>query len=60
VGGLYAVLNPNTKDPGMNARVSAALLYAREAGRANLTILSELGYEEPLPGMFHSEERGLF
>jgi len=26
----------------MNARVSAALLYAREAGRANLTILSEL------------------
>ncbi len=43
VGGLYAALDLNTKDPGMNTRVSAALLYAREAGRANLTVLSALG-----------------
>ena len=40
VGGLYAALNLDTRDPQTNARVSAALLYAREAGRANLTILN--------------------
>ena len=40
MGGLYAALNLDTRDPQTNARVSAALLYAREAGRANLTILS--------------------
>ncbi|WP_255578416.1 hypothetical protein [Deinococcus sp. KSM4-11] len=31
-GGLYAALNIDTRDPRVNARVSAALLYAREAG----------------------------
>ena len=43
VGGLYAALGLDTRDPQTNARVSAALLYAREAGRANLTVLSDLG-----------------
>ncbi|MFC5849102.1 response regulator [Deinococcus petrolearius] len=39
VGGVYAALGIDTRDPGINARVSAALLYAREAGRAHLTVL---------------------
>ena len=43
VGSLYAALELDTRDPQLNARVSAALLYAREAGRANLTVLSDLG-----------------
>lgn len=41
VGGLYAALGIDTHDPGINARVSAALLYAREAGRAHLTVLGQ-------------------
>jgi len=40
VGGLYSALNLDTRDPRTNARVSAALLYAKEAGRANLTVLN--------------------
>ena len=43
VGALYAALNLDTRDPKTNARVSAALLYAREAGRANLTVLNSEG-----------------
>lgn len=43
LGGLYVALELDTRDPRMNARVSAALLYAREAGRAHLTVLSDSG-----------------
>lgn len=39
LGGLYTALDIDTRDPGRNARVSAALRYAREAQQANLTIL---------------------
>lgn len=41
VGGLYAALDLDTRNPQINARVSAALLYAREAGGANLTVLED-------------------
>ncbi|WP_168733663.1 response regulator transcription factor [Deinococcus sp. Arct2-2] len=41
VGGLYAALELGTHDPQTNARVSAALLYAREAGDAYLTVLDD-------------------
>lgn len=41
VGGLYAALELDTRDPQTNARVSAALLYAREAGSAHLTVLDD-------------------
>jgi len=41
VGALYAALELDTRNPQMNIRVSAALMYAREAGRANLTILTD-------------------
>ncbi|WP_170130921.1 response regulator transcription factor [Deinococcus yavapaiensis] len=37
VGGLYAALGVDTHDPTINARVAAALLYAREAQNAHLT-----------------------
>lgn len=40
VGGLYAALAIDARNPQLNARVSAALRYAREAQRANLTIIS--------------------
>ncbi len=43
VSSLYAALELDTRDPQTNARVSAALLYAREAGRAHLTVLSDSG-----------------
>ena len=39
LGGLYAALEIDTRDSERNARVSAALRYAREAQQANLTIL---------------------
>ncbi|THF70345.1 response regulator transcription factor [Deinococcus sp. Arct2-2] len=42
VGSLYAVLELDTRDPQLNVRVSAALLYAREAGGAHLTVLDDL------------------
>ena len=51
VGGLYAALNLDTRDSQTNARVSAALLYAREAGRANLTILSGENGKRPGGGL---------
>lgn len=41
VGNLYAVLELDTRNPQLNARVSAALLYAREAGGAHLTVLND-------------------
>ncbi|MFC3834091.1 response regulator [Deinococcus rufus] len=40
VGGLYAALGIDARDPKLNARVSAALRYAREAQQANLTIIT--------------------
>ncbi|WP_165795474.1 response regulator transcription factor [Deinococcus koreensis] len=40
VGGLYAALDIDARDPKLNARVSAALRYAREAQQANLTIIT--------------------
>lgn len=40
VGGLYAALQIDARDPKLNARVSAALKYAREAQQANLTIIN--------------------
>lgn len=40
VGGLYAALDIDARNPSLNARVSAALRYAREAQQANLTIIS--------------------
>ena len=51
VGDLYAALNLDTQDSQTNARVSAALLYAREAGRANLTILSGENGKRPGGGL---------
>ncbi|THF87844.1 response regulator transcription factor [Deinococcus sp. KSM4-11] len=41
LGGLYAALGIDTRDPQVNARVAAALLYAREAGGAHLTVVND-------------------
>lgn len=43
VGGLYQALEIDTHDPAINARVAAALLYAREAQNAHLLA------HDPLP-----------
>lgn len=40
VGGLYAALDIDARNPKLNARVSAALRYAREAQQANLIIIT--------------------
>lgn len=40
VSGLYAALGIDARNPQLNARVSAALRYAREAQQANLTLIS--------------------